>query len=99
MTDSALRTRFWNAVAGVVEGPARESAADAQRRYAQDNDATADRLDAAGHGDLASVYRDTAGRHRQCAERIARGETWLSRGPLSASRGGPWGTVEGGATH
>ena len=49
------------------------SAAAAQRVFAADNDAIADRLDAAGHGDLAAVYRDTAREHRDCAARIRTG--------------------------
>ena len=40
--------------------PPPESAAEAQRGFARDNDAIADRLDAAGHRDLAAVYRRTA---------------------------------------
>lgn len=49
-----------------------ETPAEAQARFARDNDAIADRLDAAGHRDLAAVYRDTAAKHRECAERISR---------------------------
>ena len=53
---------------------AASAAADAQRRFAADNAAIADRLDGAEHGDLAAVYRDTARRHEEDAERIEASE-------------------------
>ena len=39
--------------------------------YAAENDAIADRLDAAGHTNIAAVYRDTACEHADCAGRLA----------------------------
>lgn len=50
----------------------RVPAADLQRRYAVDNDEIANRLDEAGHGEIAAVYRDTALRHRKAAAELDR---------------------------
>ena len=49
----------------------RETTADAQRRFARENDAIAERLADAGHVGLAAVYRDAAREHEACAERTA----------------------------
>ena len=48
-----------------------ESAKEAQRRFATENDAIADRLADAGYADLAAVYRDTAHERADCAGRLA----------------------------
>ena len=40
----------------------RETPADAQRRYARDNEAVAERLEAGGHSEMAGVYRRAAAR-------------------------------------
>lgn len=50
-----------------------ETPVEAQRQFARENNGIADRLDAAGHRDLAAVYRDTAREHADCAERIRAG--------------------------
>ena len=54
-----------------------ESATAALRRSARDNATSADRLEVAGHGELAAVYRETACAHEAAAERVEGG----ARGP------------------
>ena len=44
-----------------------ETSAEAQRRFARDNHAIADRLDAAGHLDLAAVFRGVTLKYADCA--------------------------------
>ena len=48
----------------------RESPAEAQRRFAAENDAIADRLADAGHAGVAAVYREAAREHEACAGRL-----------------------------
>lgn len=48
-----------------------ESPAEAQRRFAAENDAIADRLADAGHADIAAVYRDAAREYATAASRLA----------------------------
>ncbi len=44
----------------------------AQRRFAGENAAIADRLDAGGFGGLAAVYRESARRHAEQADKLDR---------------------------
>ena len=60
----------------------RESAAEAQRRFAAENDATADRLTAAGHDDVAEVYRGAAREHAGAAATLAGAEAAREAGVL-----------------
>lgn len=48
----------------------RQSVAAAQRRFAAENAATADRLEAGGFGWLATVYREAAREHEATARRL-----------------------------
>lgn len=48
--------------------------ADRQRRYAEQNEASASRLDEAGFPELAATYRETARQHEATAARIEREE-------------------------
>ncbi len=48
----------------------RPEAASAQRQFAADNDAIADRLAAGGFDGLASVYRHSAREHEAAARRL-----------------------------
>ena len=48
----------------------RETAAQAQRRFAGENAAIADRLDAGGFAALASIYREAAREHEATARRL-----------------------------
>lgn len=48
----------------------RQESAAAQREFAAENRATADRLDASGFDWLAAVYRDAAAEHKATARRL-----------------------------
>ena len=58
--------------AGMTAPRERERAATAQWRFASENAAIADRLDAGGFGGLAAVYRESARRHADQADRLDR---------------------------
>ena len=47
-----------------------ETAAEAQRRFARENEAIAGRLAEAGHTGLAAAYRDSAREHAAAAARL-----------------------------